>query len=504
MSTPDRAPQGDDRLSFLLGVADLLRSEVDLDTLLGKMVDLIAAAMQGERATVYVVDQRSGELLSKVAHLPELPEIRLQPGQGIAGQVAKTGRPLVIPSTASDARFFGGVDQKTGYETRSVVAVPVRGARGALLGVVQVLNRKSGAPWSDSDVRLLEAIANQVATVLAETPLSAHTAAPHRGAATEDKRLPARYNKILGDSPPMQRVYELIANASTTDATVLVRGESGTGKELVARAIHANSPRAAETFVKVDCMTIPEGLMESELFGHEKGAFTGADRQVPGKCELADQGTLFLDEIGDLPLPLQGKLLRFLQDREFERVGGRRTLRADTRIVTATNRDLAALVRRGQFRQDLYYRLKVVEVELPALRERGVSDVDLLAQHFLELYSRKHGKPERGFDDAALAELFAYDWPGNVRELEHTIERAVVVAGSAERLLPQHLGLPSDRVASGAAPADGAAGLTLAEVEKRHILRTLDAAGGNRTRAAQMLGIGRNTLQRKLRAYGIE
>src|SRR5262249_40458272 len=207
---------------------------------------------------------------------------------------------------------------------------------------------------------------------------------------------------------------------------------------------------------------------------------------------------------GDLPLPLQGKLLRFLQDREFERVGGRRTLRADTRIVTATNRDLAALVRRGQFRQDLYYRLKVVEIELPALRERGGSDVDLLAQHFLELYARKHGKPARAFGDAALAELFAYDWPGNVRELEHTIERAVVVAGGAERILPQHLGLPRDRVQSGAAPADGAAGLTLAEVEKRHILRTLDAAGGNRTRAAQMLGIGRNTLQRKLRAYGIE
>src|SRR5215468_1155143 len=251
------AVSADDRLSFLLGVADLLRAEVDLDILLGKMVDLIAESMQGERATVYVADPRTGELLSKVAHLPELTEIRLAPGQGVAGHVAATGRPVLIPQAKTDERFFGGVDAQTGYETRSMIAVPVRRARGGeLLGVVQVLNRKDGSVWTESDVRLLEVIASQVATVLAETPLGAHAPEPHQATHEERARPPARYNKILGDSPAMQRVYELIANAAATDATVLVRGESGTGKELVARAIHANSPRSHGPFVKLDCTTI--------------------------------------------------------------------------------------------------------------------------------------------------------------------------------------------------------------------------------------------------------
>jgi Nif-specific regulatory protein len=502
MAVTDRL-SGDDRLSFLLGVADLLRAEVDLDTLLGKMVDLIAESMQGERATVYVVDPRTGELLSKVAHLPELAEIRLAPGQGVAGHVAATGEPVLIPQAAADERFFGGVDAQTGYETRSMIAVPVRRARGGeLLGVVQVLNRKDGNVWTESDVRLLEVIASQVATVLAETPLAAHKPAPSEITPEERSRPPARYNKILGDSPAMQRVYELIANAATTDATVLVRGESGTGKELVARAIHTNSPRAQGPFVKLDCTTIPEGLMESELFGHERGAFTGAERQVQGKAELADRGTLFLDEIGDLPSPLQGKLLRILQDREFERVGGRKTLRVDVRIVAATNRDLAVMVARGQFRQDLYYRLKVVELELPPLRTRGSSDIDLLAQYYLELYARKHGRGTRTFSPQVLGELRRYTWPGNVRELEHTIERAVVVAGAVPQILPEHLGLP-EAVKEKSSP-ETLALATLADVEKRHILKMLDLAGGNRTKAAQLLDIGRNTLQRKLKEYGIE
>jgi Nif-specific regulatory protein len=347
-----------------------------------------------------------------------------------------------------------------------------------------------------------------VAIALAETPLGVHNPTPHPQNFDERARPPARYNKILGDSPPMQTVYELIASAAATDATVLVRGESGTGKELVARAVHSNSLRAQGPFVKVDCTTIPEGLMESELFGHEKGAFTGADRQVPGKCELAEGGTLFLDEIGDLPGPLQGKLLRILQDREYERVGGRKTLRADVRIVAATNRDLGLLSGRGQFRQDLYYRLKVIELELPTLRARGASDIELLAQHFLELYARKHGKPARSFDPEALVEMRRYPWPGNVRELEHCVERAVVVAGG-KVVSPQHLGLarvPVDGASAGNGAAGAAAGSsqTLADVERRHILAILDAACGNRTRAAQLLGIGRNTLQRKLKEYGVE
>src|SRR5262249_20079882 len=251
-----------------------------------------------------------------------------------------------------------------------------------------------------------------------------------------------------------------------------------------------------------DCTTIPEGLMESELFGHERGAFTGAERQVQGECELSARGTLFLDEIGDLPSQLQGQLLRIPQDPEFERPGRGNTRRAGVGIVAPTNRDLAVMVARAQFRQDLYYRLKVVELELPRLRTRGASDIDLLAQYFLDLYARKHGRGTRTFSPAVLEELRRYTWPGNVRELEHTIERAVVVVGTAPQILPEHLGLPESVKAQ--SKPETMALMTLADVEKKHILRMLEAAGGNRTKAAQLLDIGRNTLQRKLKEYGIE
>jgi Nif-specific regulatory protein len=287
---------------------------------------------------------------------------------------------------------------------------------------------------------------------------------------------------------------------------VLILGESGTGKELAARAIHVNSARANGPFVKVDCTAIPEGLIEAELFGHEKGAFTGADRQVLGKCELADGGTLFLDEIGEMPLQLQAKLLRFVQDRELERVGGREVIRADVRVVTATNRNLEDAVKKGSFRKDLFYRIKVVAVELPPLRDRGAKDIDLLAQHFLSMYSRKHGKNVSSIDPVAAALLRTYGWPGNIRELEHCIESAVVFV-NGPTVLPVHLSLPHDPEAvaeweEALSHDTMPSGMSLADVEKRYILRTLDDCGGNRTRAAQVLGIGRNTLNRKIKQYG--
>ena len=370
----------------------------------------------------------------------------------------------------------------------------------------------------------------------------------------------------------MRRVYDVIARAAATSATVLLRGESGTGKELAARAIHVNSERARGPFVKIDCTAIPEGLMETELFGHEKGAFTGADRAVPGKVELAQGGTLFLDEIGDLRPALQGKLLRVLQDREFERVGGRKTLSVDVRVVAATHRDLWGMAQVGAFRPDLYFRLKVVELELPPLRERGPEDIARLAQHFLAHYARRHHKPARTLSAAALARLSRHPWPGNIRELEHCIESAVALCRgetveAAELPLAQVPELEVRRPVSGVFPAfpapegevrrpstgapggvysaapepsgevrrpvsgffpaypspspaadpplpplpptdvsgDGLLlpdGLTLAEVELRYLHRAIARAGGNRSEAARSLGIGRNTLLRKLREGG--
>jgi Nif-specific regulatory protein len=302
----------------------------------------------------------------------------------------------------------------------------------------------------------------------------------------------------------MDAVYERVTLAAESDATVLLRGETGTGKTLFARAIHANSGRQSGPFVTVDCTTLPAQLVESELFGHERGAFTGADRRVKGKVELAEGGTLFLDEIGDLPTEMQGKLLRLLQERAYERVGGRVTMHANVRIVCATHRDLEAEVGARRFREDLYYRIRVVEIRVPTLAERGPDEVETLARHFADLYARRYGRPASRFTEETRRMLRSHAWPGNVRELEHWIESAVVLSRDGV-LAGDHLAQPAPRSTPPSGPAelvDGGLtvplGLTLEEVTRRYIAATVDACGGNRTEAAKQLEIGRNTVTRKL------
>jgi DNA-binding NtrC family response regulator len=312
---------------------------------------------------------------------------------------------------------------------------------------------------------------------------------------------------ILGASPQMMGVFKSIARAATSDATVLVLGESGTGKEMVARVLHTRSRRARGPFVAINCAAIPENLLESELFGHEKGAFTGAVGRRIGRFERAHGGTLFLDEIGDMSMALQGKILRVIQEREVERVGGGPPVSIDVRIAAATHHDLAQAVREGRFREDLYYRLAVVTVLLPPLRDRG-SDLDMLAAHFFAHYAREHGRPVRAVAEEVFTVLRRHPWPGNVRQLRNAAERAVVMA-DGEILLPQHL--PADILhppeahsltGSGARPSEPL--VTLEEMEKRMIRRALREAGNNVTVAAVRLGIHRNTLRRKITDYGIE
>ncbi|HEY2745444.1 MAG TPA: sigma-54-dependent Fis family transcriptional regulator [Polyangia bacterium] len=485
--------------NVLLAVGPLLQREVDLDELLDQIVTKIAEALGADRGTLYLVDPEAGELFSKAAHLPELKQIRLKIGQGIAGTVAATGQMLNLPSAEGDRRFWKEIDRQTGYRTRSILAAPLRDRDGNVIGVVQVLNAKRGS-FSAGDEEYMKRLAAEAALAVENTSLYA-LVRPRRGdAAAPSLPVRYRYNRIVGESTAMQRVYALTRKAAATDATVLVRGESGTGKELIARAIHYNSARRDGPFVKLDCTTIPPTLMENELFGHERGAYTGAEARARGKCEAADGGTLFIDEIGELPLPLQAKILRFLQDREFERVGGTRTLSADARVVTATHRDLEALVGRGEFREDLYYRIKVVQLALPPLRERGPEDVIRLAEHFLDVYRRKHGKPLLRFGAAARERLVQHRWPGNIRELEHCVESAVVLC-ERDEIGAEQLALPLGRHGGGGESGEFRP-RSLAEVEREHILRTLAAADGNRSRAAELLGIGRNTLLRKLREYG--
>jgi DNA-binding NtrC family response regulator len=302
---------------------------------------------------------------------------------------------------------------------------------------------------------------------------------------------------MVGSSPPMQRVFEIVDQVAPSRATVLITGESGTGKELVANAIHQRSPRANGPFIKLHCAALAESLLESELFGHEKGSFTGAMARKDGRFSLADGGTLFLDEIGEISPSLQVKLLRFLQEHEFERVGGTQTIRVDVRVIAATNRDLREEVARGRFREDLFYRLNVVNIETPPLRSRR-SDIPAIAKFFLDRYAKDNGKLLEALSPQALELLAAYDWPGNVRELENAIERAVVLANGTE-LDVRHLPPSVRPVAVTGIPA--IPGSTMAELERYAIIETLKAAGGSTSKAAEMLGISARTIQYRLHEY---
>lgn len=434
-----------------------------------------ARRLGAERGTVYSVDA-TGAATSRVALLPELPGIRLAPGEGAAGWTAREGKAARV--SAGDQRLSGRIDTLTGFRTRESMTAPLVsktvGADGKVVGVIQLLNH-SGGGFDDEALGRLVAIAELLGGFFRDTP------APGRASGE-----PGWVGEATTEA--LSRLHR----AAPTEATVLLRGESGTGKELAARLLHDRSPRRARPFVVVDCAALPPHLLENELFGHVRGAFTGADRDAEGKVHAAVGGTLFLDEIGELPLPVQGRLLRLLQERTFHRVGGARPENADVRFVAATWRDLEEDVRAGRFRADLYWRLRVVEVRLPPLRERGSTDLNHLIDHYVAVYAHRHGRPAVYLDAAARAALHTWTWPGNVRELQHCLESAVVLTpGNAIGV--EALPLPGQ---SGQAPPES---IDLASIETAHIQRVLDACGGNRSEAARLLHIGRNTLLRRLR-----
>lgn len=524
--------------ALLLALGELIRKQISARQLLQHVVEVMAEELEADRCTIFVLDESEHELVSVAAQLPEIDAIRVPVTQGIAGYVARTGRLINIPYCEHDAHFWTRIDELTGYHTRTMLAGPLRDGDGQLIGVVEFLNKKSGI-FTEADERAFSVLSDQAASLLAETTLGRGpnlllANAPETAGAHEvDVPFTERINGIIGRSRAMQDVFGLIRRTATTEATVLLRGESGTGKGLVARAIHDNSPRNGAPFVHLDCTTLPEGLMENELFGHERGAYTGAHARKTGLVEAANGGTLFLDEIGDLPPPLQGKLLTLLQDRTYNRVGGTQRLHADIRIVAATNRDLERLVRDGLFREDLYYRLRVVEIVLPSLRDRGRDDLIDLINHFAASAARRHKKNIQGIRADALALLLRYKWPGNVRELENCLEAAVIFADhqitpstlplrneTATMELPaltreeiQSLRSPAPTTAtrsveSGVAGSSPGLDLSdepnLRDLEARYIKHLLDKYEGNRSACARVLDIGRNTLLRKMKEYGLE
>jgi DNA-binding NtrC family response regulator len=489
-----RWPRVQSRLSLLVDLSAVLGREIAIDSILDLASVRLSEALDAERATVWVLDAADSALVSRTAISEALGHVRLPVGSGIAGAVAQTGQVVRTDNARNDARFHAAIDQASGFVSRSMLAVPIRSAKDApIRGVVQVLNARSGTFTSEDELYLV-ALCTQLSRALELTSL---------GASDTGFLLQGPINRIVGQSEALREVYLRVERAAKTDATVLLRGETGTGKGLFAKAIHVNSPRNKGPLITVDATTLPRELIESELFGHERGAFTGADRRVIGKLEQAQAGTVFLDEVGDLPLDLQARLLRVLQDRVLTRVGGREEIHIDVRFVAATHKDLERGVAEGWFREDLYYRLKVVEIAVPPLRERGASDLEALAMHFALTYARRYGKPAPKLSADAWAHLQAHHFPGNVRELEHWVESAVVLSDTGEltaALFPKAKLTPTPQRDK---PADVStatipAGLSLSEAIRHYAEHTLQRAGNNQSEAAKMLGIGRNTLKRYL------
>ena len=414
----------------------------------------------------------------------------------IVRRVLKDGAAILINETKSGESLK--IESLVAARARSVLCVPLI-VLERKLGAIYLYSDEPGANFNENHLQLATAIA-AIAAVAIENARHFETLE------NENKRLLNEADlehNIVGESPLLQRVFQLISKVAPTDSTVLISGESGTGKELAARAIHRNSKRAEKPFIAVNCAALAESLLESELFGHEKGAFTGALVQKKGRLEMADSGTIFLDEIGDLSPGLQTKLLRVLQEREFERVGGNHTIKIDVRVVAATNRNLEAAIAQGEFRQDLYFRLNVVELKMPPLRERA-EDILLLANYFARKYADKCNRRIAGISPEAKKLLMSYDWPGNVRELENAIERAVVL-GTTDRILPDDLPeavLDYDVTSSGETTSNYHD--SVVRTKKKMITDAIKQANGNYTAAARLLGLHPNYLHRLIRNLNLK
>src|SRR5882762_9702122 len=433
--TPEQAEAR--RLATFLETGQMLAGTFELKEAMSRVLATLARHHGMMRGLVMLLDQDTNELRIVASHgLDEAGtrRVKYQIGEGITGRVAQTGKLVVVPQISREPMFLdrlGARKKILKHQELSFICVPVLVNRKAV-GVLSVdLKYKA-----DRDYERATNFLAIIATMIAQAIKVGHLLEADKQRLVDEnthlkQELRERYDfsHIIGNSGPLRQVYEQVTQVARTNTTVLLRGESGTGKELIAHAIHYNSLRASKPFIKISCAALPDTLIESELFGYEKGAFTGAQTRKKGRFELANGGTLFLDEIGDINLSTQIKLLRVLQEREFERLGGSEPIKINVRLIAATNKDLERAIVDGDFREDLYYRLNVFSIFMPPLRERK-SDVLLLADHFLEKFAREHGKRIKRISTTAIDMLFSYHWPGNVRELENTIERAVIVCDS--------------------------------------------------------------------------
>ncbi len=504
-----------DDLALLFEITQILNAPGPLPRNLQQMLKVLATEAGMERGTITILNPETNEIQIEVAQglsAEARRRGRYKLGEGITGRVVETGEPMVVPRVSQEPLFLNRTRTRGREKDEiSFICVPIK-INQQTIGALSVDRRYQDLDL-DRDVRLLTIIASIIAQAGNNLMLLDREKELLRDENLQLKgALQERYQvgNLVGTSGRMRQVFEMIQRVAKSNATILIRGESGTGKELVANAIHYNSSRANKPFIKVNLAALPETLVESELFGHERGAFTGALQRKIGRFEQAQGGTIFLDEIGDLSPSVQLKLLRVIQEREFSRLGGTATLKADVRLLAATHRDLEKLVAEGAFREDLYYRLNVFPIYLPPLRDRK-SDIPALVEHFLAKFGKANGKEVRRVSQGALDLLMNYNWPGNVRELENVIERALLVC-DGDTILASHLPPTLQVRFSGRAPAgEGEVcpiRLSLAAqvetLERELITEALIACKGNQSKAAHYLDTSLRILGYKIKRYGIE
>lgn len=496
------------KLSILIEINQVVSRTLDLNESLNATLKILQNKYKIKSGSVFLMDE-DGKALSmntSIGYRPEFAKTKYKLGEGLTGRCAETGKPIVVPQVSKEPLFLNRMSSWNPKRNReqTFIGVPIV-LDYRVLGVLAVNIPYSRTRDLDGTTKLLTLVSSALVQPIR---LKKMLEMEREKLLQENVYLKSqlqdefRFHNIIGNSHEMREVYDMVTRVARANTTVLIRGESGTGKELVAQAIHYNSLRSNTPFVRVNCAAIPENLIESEFFGYEKGAFTGAVAQKKGRFELADKGTIFLDEIGDLSQMTQTKLLRVLQEQEFERVGGTETVKVDVRVIAATNADLESLMEFGKFREDLYYRLNVFSILMPPLRERK-TDILLLADHFMLKYSRKHGKIVKRISTPAIDMLMRYHWPGNVRELENCIERAVLVC--EDQVIHGYHLPPTLQTAesSGTVPS---LSLTraVASYEKELIQDALKTTRGNRAKAARLIGVSERIINYKIRKYFIE
>jgi transcriptional regulator with GAF, ATPase, and Fis domain len=488
-----------DRLQSILDIARRWSQTRETEPLLRQIAEAATRLLDADRASIFLWDRRTRTLVGRPALGIERGELRVPDDRGVVGRVVQTGRSCRVDSAIQPELIDRNVDAQWRYQTKTILCVPLRNRAGEVVGAFELLNKHCG-PFTDDDETVLADVAVHAAIAL-ENARDRETLASDNVQLAQQA---ADQIRLVGRSQPIEALRSILKRVAETELAVLILGENGTGKEVVAQSLHYLSPRRNKPFVAVNCAAIPDTLAESELFGHEKGAFTDAHQARPGKFELAASGTLFLDEIGDLSLAGQAKLLRVLEERLLVRVGGSTPIPTDARVVAATNQNLVDMVRQKKFREDLFFRLNVVAIEIPPLRERR-EDILLLAEHFLGDFCRKARRPMLAFSDAAKLRLEGHPWPGNVRELRNLLERLAYLSSSDIIDVGELASILTPRGAAALAAPGSEQSLTAAteQFQIEFIRREIERSNGNLSQASAQLGLHRSNLYRKMRQLGM-